>query len=50
MSDYNKHELKNMKGYTSTTSQQNLATDLAGAPPANGIDWVTKGKVTPIQN
>merc|ERR1712166_498701 len=26
------------------------ATYLDGAPPANGIDWVAKGKVTPVQN
>jgi len=50
-SDLTEVELKSMKGFTSDTSHaKHYATDLSGAPPANGIDWVTKGKVTPIQN
>jgi len=32
------------------SAQVNVATDLDGAPPADGIDWVTLKKVTPVQN
>ena len=51
MSDYTEAEFKNQRGFDgSLSAPTNVATDLDGAPPANGIDWVTLGKVTPVQN
>jgi len=41
-----------MKGYNANlqTAAANTDMSLDAAPPANGIDWVTLGKVSPIQN
>jgi len=54
MSDYTAKELKNMKGYdgnlSTSTTTSNVATYDASAPAASEVDWVSAGKVTPIQN
>jgi len=44
-------EMKNAtKGYTGATNDVSVwSGDVAGAPPANGVDWVEKNMVTPIQ-
>jgi len=50
MSDYTESELKNMRGYDGNKSApKNYAPFDENAPEASEIDWVAKGKVTPVQ-
>ena len=52
MSDYTASEWSNMKGYDSNISapSKNFAEYSENSPHTDEIDWVSKGKVTPVQN
>jgi len=52
MSDYTESMLKNMKGYTGTAPAKNYADyeAVGNAATSEEVNWVSRGKVTPVQN